>query len=198
MGVISVRLVWVMSCKSISFWKQGIWELSLHGCASPLGLCLGVESGAAYARANKRVPLCFIRRKLNWNEIIFNLKTQAKTALLPDKVKSLSTLMLSLASPSAQIWHNLSWVHRSSLSFPSYPRLICGSASGREEAPCSLEEFWVLLWNGEVSACCLTASSILHYRDLSQKNLLCESVLISISFASRGSQLASVEQTLWV
>lgn len=139
-----------------------------------------MESGAACARANERMPVCFVRRKLNWNEIIVNLKIQAKTALLPDKVKSPSTLMLSLVSPSAQIWHHLSWVHRSSLSSPCYQRLIYVSASGWEEAPCSLEEFPTLLWNGEVSSCCVSLSScILHYPEefalwfILNLNLLC-------------------------
>lgn len=150
---------------------------------------------AAYARANKRIPVCFVRRKLNWNDIIFNLKIQAKTSLFLDKVKSLSTLVLSLASPSAQIWHNLSWVHRSSLSFPCYQRLIYGSASAWEEAPCCLEEFPAVEW-WDLCLLCLTASSILHCRDLSQKNLLCNSSSTSISFASRGSQLTSMEQAL--
>lgn len=42
----------------------------------------------------------------------------------------------------------------------------------------------------------LTACPTLHYSNLSQKSLLCDSFLIAISLPSRGSQIGSVEQAL--
>lgn len=117
------------------------WALPWHGIRCCI--CKGKQKNPSL--------FCQKETKLEWDNL--QSENPSKNSPFPDKVKSPSTLLLSLASPSAQIWHNLNWVHRSSLSFPCYQRLIYGSASGWEEAPYSLEEFPTLLWNGEVSAC---------------------------------------------
>lgn len=155
--------------QELSFWKQCAPGLSLHGCAPPLGLCLGTRSGAACAMANKRLPVCFIRKKLKWNEVIFHLKTQAKTTLPPDKVKSFPLLLLCLASPATQIWHKLGWAPRKSSFFPLPPRTDLWLCSWLRGGPLLLRvvSSSAVGWWGPCLLC-LTACS-LHYSDLSQE-----------------------------
>lgn len=112
--------------------------------------------GCCVCKGKQKNPSLFCQKetKLEWHNLPIWVSKQKHPFFLLRW--SLFPHLCSLASPSAQIWHNLSWVHRSSLSFPCYQRLIYGSASGWEEAPCCLEEFPTLLWNGEVSACCVS------------------------------------------
>lgn len=121
-----------MSYSSIS-WKQCVW-LCIPAWALPWH-----KIRCHMCKGNRSLTICFIIKELNWNEVIFNLKTQATASLLPSKVKSIRCSCLLWLPQLHRFGITLARSLGNALSFHCHPGLTYSSAPGWEEASCSSE-----------------------------------------------------------